>query len=155
RRATEGRHGLPERRFFLTVSRFAPEKNLSRLVRAFALYRRSTPDASAWDLVLCGDGPDADPVAQAIRDSGLAHSIQRPGFLQAGELTRWYAFASAFVHPSLMEPWGLVVNEAAACGLPLLVSERAGCSPTLVPDPPGTTGRTFDPRDEEAMAASL
>ena len=41
--------------------------------------------------------------------------------------------------PSLSEPWGLVVNEAASTGLPLLVSNRAGCAPTLVPDrEPGT-----------------
>jgi glycosyltransferase involved in cell wall biosynthesis len=79
----------------------------------------------------------------------------RPGFLQAGALARWYAFAAAFVHPSLMEPWGLVVNEAAACGLPLLVSERAGCAETLVPDPAGTSGMRFDPEDENALAAGL
>ena len=67
----------------------------------------------------------------------------------------WLAFASAFVHPSLLEPWGLVVNEAAACGLPLLVSDRAGCVETMVPDPPGTTGRRFDPRDELELTAAL
>ena len=73
----------------------------------------------------------------AVAASGFAGSIHRPGFLQAGELSRWYAFASAFVHPSLMEPWGLVVNEAAACGLPLLVSDRAGCVETFVPEGAG------------------
>jgi glycosyltransferase involved in cell wall biosynthesis len=54
-----------------------------------------------------------------------------------------------------MEPWGLVVNEAAACGLPLLVSDRAGCVETLVPDPEGTTGLRFDPLDEDEMTAAL
>jgi len=54
-----------------------------------------------------------------------------------------------------MEPWGLVVNEAAACGLPLLVSERAGCAETLVPDLPETTGRRFDPKDEDEIADAL
>ena len=86
---------------------------------------------------------------------GVAGAVHRPGFLQMDELPRWYAYASAFVHPSLMEPWGLVVNEAAACGLPLLVSDRAGCVATLVPDPPGTTGLRFDPADEPALAAAL
>ena len=47
--------------------------------------------------------------------------------------------------PSLSEPWGLVVNEAAASGLPLLVSSPAGCAATLVPEPEGTTGGRFDP----------
>ena len=67
----------------------------------------------------------------AVQASGCAHAIHCPGFLQSEELVRYYAFASAFVHASISEPWGLVVNEAAACGLPLLVSDRAGCADTL------------------------
>jgi glycosyltransferase involved in cell wall biosynthesis len=151
-----GRSGLPARPYFLAVSRFAPEKNLSALVEAYSRYRREARDpSSAWDLVLCGDGPAAAGVEAEVAASGFAGSIHRPGFLQAGALARWYAFASAFVHPSLMEPWGLVVNEAAACGLPLLVSERAGCVETFVPDAGATTGRRFDPRDVKALADAL
>src|SRR5262249_7394953 len=133
RRAPEGRRGLPAARYFLAVNRFVPEKNLPRLIAAFAEYRGHCRASRAWDLVLCGDGPGASEVDAAVQQSGCAGSIHRPGFLQADALPRWYAFASAFVHPSLMEPWGLVVNEAAACGLPLLVSDRAGCVETLVP----------------------
>jgi 1,2-diacylglycerol 3-alpha-glucosyltransferase len=154
RRSPDARRGLPDRPYFLAINRFVPEKNLNRLVEAFSRYRADAT-SDAWDLVLCGDGPGAEEVDRAIRSSGLAHAIHRPGFLQAEELSPWLAFASAFVHPSLMEPWGLVVNEAAACGLPLLVSDRAGCVETLVPDPPGTTGRRFDPRDELELTAAL
>ena len=155
RRTPGARAGLPSRPYFLAVNRFVPEKNLPRLVRAFARYRRAADPAAAWDLALCGDGPGAAEVEAAAIAGGVAGAVHRPGFLQADELSRWYAFASAFVHPSLMEPWGLVVNEAAACGLPLLVSDRAGCVETLVPDPPGKTGHRFDPADESALAAAL
>jgi glycosyltransferase involved in cell wall biosynthesis len=155
RRDPNVRQGLPDRPYFLAVSRFAPEKNLPALVRAYARYRRDAGAGTAWDLALCGGGPSADAVGAAVAASGFAGSIHRPGFLQAGELARWYAFAAAFVHPAVSEPWGLVVNEAAACGLPLLVSDRAGCAETFVPEGPGSTGRTFDPRDEEGMAAAL
>ncbi len=155
RNANSGRSGVPESPYFLAVNRFVPEKNLVRLVRAFARYREQAATEGAWELVLCGDGPNAGEVHDAIAASGYANVIHCPGFLQADELPRWYAFASAFVHPSLMEPWGLVVNEAAACGLPLLVSERAGCAETLVPDHGPPTGRRFDPRDEDLLAASL
>jgi glycosyltransferase involved in cell wall biosynthesis len=150
----EGRMGLPQRPYFLAVSRFVPEKNLARLVAAFASYR-STTGEDVWDLVLCGGGPGEAEVDAAIRASGVASSIHRPGFLQVDELSRWMAHASGFVHPSLMEPWGLVANEAAACGLPLLVSDRAGCAETLVPDPSGTTGRRFDPTSTGEMTAAL
>ncbi len=81
---------LPAARFFLTVCRFAPEKNLITLIEAFARYRRDGNPATAWDLVLCGDGPAAAEVAAAIERSGYAHAIHRPGFLQADGLTRYY-----------------------------------------------------------------
>jgi glycosyltransferase involved in cell wall biosynthesis len=149
-----GRLGLPDRPYFIAVSRFVPEKNLPRLVDAYARYRAATT-ATPWDLVLCGDGPDAGTVEAAIVRSGHGDSIHRPGFLQSENLPRWLAFASGFVHPSLMEPWGLVANEAAACGIPLLVSDRAGCAETLVPDPAGTSGRRFDPTSTEAIASAL
>lgn len=151
----DGRSGLPVAPYLLAVSRFVSEKNLPVLIEAFARYRRSVPEAGAWDLALCGDGPGAGEVRSAVERSGLANAIHQPGFLQADELSRWYAFASAFVHPSMLEPWGLVVNEAAACGLPLLVSNRAGCAETLVPDPPGFTGWRFDPRNVEQLAEAL
>ncbi len=155
RRAAEGRRGLPARPYFLAVSRFAPEKNLTGLIEAYARYRREASAETAWDLVLCGDGPAATEIESAVIASGFAGSIHRPGFLQAGALAHWYAFASAFVHPSVMEPWGLVVNEAAACGLPLLVSDRAGCVETFVPESGPTTGRRFDPRDILSMSSTL
>ena len=147
--------GLPGRPYFIAVNRFVPEKNLVTLVEAFASYRQEAKAANAWDLVLIGGGPGAGAVDAAVAASGLGGSIHRPGFLQGEELARWLAGAGAFVHPSLMEPWGLVVNEAAATGLPLLVSDRAGCVETLVPEPAGTTGRRFDPHDPAAITAAL
>ena len=80
-------------------------------------YRADAPAGMAWDLVLCGGGPGSEEVSGAIEASGLSHAIHRPGFLQAGPLARWLAHASAFVHPSRMEPWGLVANEAALSAL--------------------------------------
>jgi glycosyltransferase involved in cell wall biosynthesis len=150
-----GRWGLPEAPYFLTVCRFAHEKNLARLIRAFALYREQTDPGTAWDLVLCGDGPAAAEVGVTIANCGQSRVIHCPGFLQADALARYYAHAATFVLPSLSEPWGLVVNEAAASGLPLLVSARAGCAATLVPEPQGTTGARFDPFDLEDMTVKL
>lgn len=146
------RAGLPGRPYFLSVARFAPEKNLPALVRAFARSRIERPHD--WELVLCGGGPGDAEIAEAVEACGVEGAVHRPGFLQADALGRWYGHASAFVLPSTSEPWGLVANEAAACRLPLLLSERAGCAETLVPGP-GTSGLRFDPCDERAMAASL
>jgi glycosyltransferase involved in cell wall biosynthesis len=147
--------GVVDAPYFLTVCRFAPEKNLVRLIEAFARYRQRCQPGAGWDLVLCGDGPAATEIETAIANSGCPQAIHRPGFLQAEDLTRWYAHAAAFVLPSLSEPWGLVVNEAAACGVPLLVSSRAGAAATLVPAPEGTTGGQFDPLDRDEMTRKL
>jgi 1,2-diacylglycerol 3-alpha-glucosyltransferase len=151
----EGRQGLPAAPFFLTVCRFVPEKNLLRLVEAFARYRDQAGPDQRWDMVLCGDGPQAASIDEAIMRSGHAEAIHRPGFLQADALSRWYAHAGAFVLPSLSEPWGLVANEAASTSLPLLVSNRAGCAPTLVPEAEASTGAQFDPLNIEEMCQKL
>jgi len=155
RSVSDSRAGMPEKPFFLSVSRFVPEKNLVRLIEAFALYRDRADAGEAWDLVLCGGGPGADEVDEAIKQSNHAASIHRPGFLQADALSRWYAHAGAFALASVSEPWGLVVNEAAAAGLPLLVSERCGSAWTLVPDPEGTIGARFDPLNVDQIADKL
>src|SRR5690606_39375525 len=65
----------------------------------------------------------------------------------------FYGLAGAFVHASTTEQWGLVVNEAMAAGLPVLVSERCGCVPDLVRD--GENGFTFDPFDVEELAGLM
>jgi glycosyltransferase involved in cell wall biosynthesis len=155
RRSPEGRKGVPDRPYFLSVCRFAGEKNLPALIDAYGEYCRRVGRADAWDLVLCGGGPEELAVQQAVTRSGAGQGIHRPGFLQEEGLAPWYAFASAFVLASVSEPWGLVVNEAAASGLPLLVSDRVGSAGTLVPEPSGTTGMQFDPMRVEAIADAL
>jgi 1,2-diacylglycerol 3-alpha-glucosyltransferase len=155
RRVADGRISLPQVPYFLAVCRLVPEKNLIRLTKAFGHYHAQCDSHSAWHLVVCGDGPELSYLKQSIFASGLSSAIHLPGFLQANALPRWYAHAGAFVLPSVSEPWGLVANEAAASGLPLIVSTRAGCAPVLVPEPRGTTGSRFDPLDVDAMTTEL
>ena len=139
-------------RFFLASSRFVAKKNLLRLLDAYAGYRRQAgPDA--WHLVLLGDGPLRAAVASRIAGLGLAREIILPGFKQYQELPAYYGLASAFVHASTTEQWGLVVNEAMAAGLPVIVSERCGCAQDLVAD--GVNGFTFDPYDVEQLAGLM
>ena len=87
------------------------------------------------------------------RRADLAGAVVLPGFQQYDELPAFYGLASAFVHASTTEQWGLVVNEAMAAGLPVIVSERCGCAPDLVED--GVNGFTFDPQDVEELAGLM
>ena len=145
--------GLPEL-YFLSSARFIPKKNLLRLLRAFALYLDRVAaqglEDTVCDLVLLGDGPLRAELEVAILSLGLAGKVHLPGFRQIDELPTFYALAEAFIHPSTTEQWGLVVNEAMACGLPVLVSDRCGCAPDLIEN--GMNGYTFDPYDASALA---
>jgi glycosyltransferase involved in cell wall biosynthesis len=144
--------GAQSGRYFLASARFVPTKNLPRLLEAFARYRQAAgPDA--WPLVLLGDGPMRGELESARAAHGLATALVMPGFVQYAELPSYYGNAGAFVHASTTEQWGLVVNEAMACGLPVLVSERCGCAPDLVEE--GRNGHTFDPHDADALAGLM
>lgn len=106
-----------------------------------------------WSLVVLGDGPLRSDLCSLISDLSLQDSVLLPGFKQYDELPGWYARAGAFVHASTTEQWGLVVNEAMAAGLPVLVSNRCGCAPDLVQE--GVNGYTFDPTNVEQLATLL
>ena len=145
------RLGLPDR-YFMASSRFLPKKNLGRLVEAYANYR-SRSGAGAWGLVICGSGPGEDALRQQIGGLGVEADVMLPGFVQYTDLPAYYGLASAFVHASTTEQWGLVVNEAMAAGLAVIVSDRCGCASDLVTH--GVNGYTFDPERSDALAEAM
>ena len=76
------------------------------------------------------------------------------GFLNQTEMPAAYVATDCLVLPSdYGETWGLVVNEAMACGKPALVSDRVGCGPDLIT--PGETGALFPFGDVPALAAQI
>jgi glycosyltransferase involved in cell wall biosynthesis len=145
------RLGLPQR-YFLCVARFVAKKNLAGLIEAFAQYS-GRAGTEAWSLVLSGLGPLETELRARVASAGLESRVVFPGFLQVADLPACYGLASGFVLPSLSDQWGLVVNEAMAAGLPVVVSSRCGCVPELVRE--GENGFTFDPEDTAELAACL
>ena len=153
---------LPEN-YFLASARFIEKKNLSTLIEAYAEYRRrssafakATADKEIaakvpWDLVLLGDGPLRETLKSKLSTLNLNEHVHLPGFEPYDELPVFYALAKAFVHASTTEQWGLVVNEAIASGLPVIVSDRCGCVPELI----NGNGFTFDPTNEHELTARL
>ena len=142
--------GLPEN-YFLYVGRLAPEKNVQGCLRAYTDYRKR---GGTWSLVLVGDGPERATLERMCAERDLAGHVQFAGLKSARETTTYYAFAGCFLLPSSREPWGLVVNEAMASGLPLIVSNRCGCVEDLVEH--GSNGYLFDPaRDPELTDCML
>ncbi len=143
--------GLPER-YFLASNRFVAKKNLPGLLRAYAGYRQRAGEG-AWSLVMLGDGPLRQEVEELSRALGLGDWVSFAGFQQYDRLPVYYGLAQAFVQASSTDQWGLVVNEAMAAGLPVLVSRRCGCAEELVIE--GGNGWTFDPNDELSLAERM
>jgi len=144
---------LPEN-YFLASARFIGKKNLPRLISAYSVYVRKSKiknqKSKIWSLVLLGDGPLRETLNAQLSTLSLHDRVQMPGFIQYPDLPVYYNSAKAFIHASTTEPWGLVVNEAMASGLPVLVSNRCGCAADLVQE--GVNGYTFDPYNVEEIA---
>ncbi len=138
--------------YFIASNRFIEKKNLPRLIKAYANYQNKVGEAS-WHLVLLGDGPAREQIMSQIRDLGIGKWVLTPGFKQYSQLPSYYGLAKAFIHASTVEQWGLVVNEAMACGLPVLVSNRCGCARDLVQN--GKNGYTFDPFNVDELSQHM
>ena len=106
----------------LCVSRFAHEKNLALVIRAYVTMRRIRPDAK---LVLVGDGP----LAEELRRKNVGYVIA--GRKVNGELSRHYASADVFLFPSMSETWGNVTVEAMASGLGIVAYDYAAAREVL------------------------
>lgn len=141
-----------ERPYFLASARFLPRKNITGLLRGYARHQRAQPDA-APDLVVMGDGPERAAIEAEVAALGLGEAVHLPGFVAYNALPRYLAFATAFVHVPISEQWGLVVNEAMASGLPVIVSDACGCAPELVAGK--GCGTVVNAGDEEGLAAAM
>jgi 1,2-diacylglycerol 3-alpha-glucosyltransferase len=140
---------LPEN-YLLYVGRLAPEKNIDGLIAAFACYCEA---GGPWSLVLVGDGAERTRLEKQCVALGIAGRVRFIGLKNARETVPYYAFAGCFVLPSTREPWGLVVNEAMAAGLPVIVSQRCGCAEDLVT--PDGNGFVFDPTTPNQLTECL
>jgi len=140
---------LPER-YFLNVGRFVPIKGVMELLDAYA---QLDPHVRAQvGLVLVGDG---ELKAELTRKAALIQPgiVRFPGFLQKDRLPEIYALADAFIFPTLSDPWGFVVNEAMACGLPIIATNVAGCVADLVHD--GESGLIVPARNVRALSSAM
>lgn len=117
----------PDQPVVLTVCRLIEEKQVERLVDAFAMARAR----HRCSLLIVGSGPEEAHLRRRVDSLGLPN-VTFAGFLNQREIARAYASADVFVLPSRNETFGLVVNEAMNFRLPIIVSDKVGCAPDLV-----------------------
>jgi glycosyltransferase involved in cell wall biosynthesis len=135
---------------FLYSGKFIPKKHPLELLEAFRLALENSARES--HLLMVGDGELRARCEAFVTDHRLP--VAFAGFLNQTEIPSAYAAADCLVLPSDDgETWGLVVNEAMACGLPAIVSDQVGCGPDLVE--PGRTGAMFPFGNWEALATAL
>ena len=128
-------------RSFLYMGRYAAEKGLDTLVNAHNLYRETTNNP--WPLTCCGKGP----LASLFTGKPL---ITDRGFVQPHDQPAVYREHGVLILPSRYEPWGVVVAEAMATGMPVICSESCGAAVELLR--PYYTGLLF-PADNSVMLA--
>ncbi|MGO9862139.1 MAG: glycosyltransferase family 4 protein [Terriglobales bacterium] len=140
---------LPSR-FILFAGRLVAEKGVFDLLQAYAKLESGL--RSEVGLVFAGDGIAREELAQQAKriSPGM---ICFPGFAQREDLASLYALAETLVLPTHTDTWGLVVNEAMACGLPIIVSSVAGSSSDLVED--GWNGYVVPPRDPRKLSLAI
>lgn len=131
-------------RSFVYVGRFCDEKGIDVLVRAYQRYRQSSSDP--WPLRCFGAGPLASLL------EGV-DGIELMGFCQPEDLPAVLAGFGCLVLPSIREAWGLVVHEAGAAGMPVIVSDVAGASVHLVQD--GYNGYVFESENADVLARAM
>ena len=119
---------LPNR-FFLYVGRLIPPKGIFDLLEAYAGLKSEI--RSEVGLVFVGDGPAQTQLVERASDIHPGR-VQCFGFIHREQLPEFYALAEAFIFPTHTDPWGLVVNEAMACGLPIIATTVGGCVADLV-----------------------
>jgi 1,2-diacylglycerol 3-alpha-glucosyltransferase len=126
----------------LSCLRLLPRKNILGVLDVLK-------DLDGWTWTIAGDGPQLEEIERRIEALQLKERVRLAGHVDYNELPRVYSKADVYLQPSLVEPWGLAVNEAMACALPVLVSKACGCREE------GVNGYTFDPASPESLKSAL
>lgn len=136
---------------FCYVGKLETKKRILDLLEAL----KNLKNSSNYDLIhvlVVGTGELMETAQKIVSDNSLP--VTFAGFLNQSEIVQAYVASDCLVLPSdYGETWGLVVNEAMACGLPAIVSDRVGCGLDLVDS--GVTGEIFPFADTVALSKLL
>lgn len=133
----------------ICVARLVPVKNLDNLLRA---WQRVENAGANYELLIVGDGPEQAGLT-TIHEQLALTSVKFLGAVDNGSISGLYHKADALILASAWESWGLVVNEAMAAGLPVLLSEKVNAGESLLKE--GGNGYNFVPMDIDNMANAI
>jgi glycosyltransferase involved in cell wall biosynthesis len=138
----------PEQTVFVFSAKLVERKDPMTLLRAYA----QLPDRDRAAVLFLGDGVLRQPLETFAREHDLAN-VHFAGFVNQSELPKYYGMSDVFVLPSTYEPRGAVINEAMACGLPVIVTDRCGSIGDIVLE--GENAFVYPAVDANALAAAM
>ncbi|MBX7255302.1 MAG: glycosyltransferase [Candidatus Hydrogenedentes bacterium] len=150
RAETRARLEITTRHLILYAGNLLDLKGVPELLDAFALFSKQHSDAT---LLLVGSGNGEAGYREFCATHGITDRVRFEGFVAREELARYYAIADLLVLPSRSEIWGLVINEALACGLPVLATDVCGAAPDLLQD--GVNGYVVPSRNPRALCNAM
>lgn len=142
------RRGYPSK-IILYCGRLVPHKGISTLMEAFRAVSPELPDVG---LVIVGQGPEEGAIRDFCRNAGLKQ-VYLEGPQPYKRMPYYYSLADMLVLPTLSDPYGFVVMEAFACGVPAIVSRVAGVCEDLIVE--GETGFTVEPGDALGLGIKI
>jgi len=133
----------------LFVGELNERKGVRSLLRAFTKLK-SEREITA--LVVIGDGELKSELIQLVSNESMTH-ITFTGWISDEEKIKYYAIADLFVLPTLYDLCPLVLNEAMACGLPIITTTAAGCASDMIVE--GENGFIVEPQNEDALREAI
>jgi glycosyltransferase involved in cell wall biosynthesis len=138
----------PEQTLFVFSAKLVERKDPMTLLRAY----EQVPDRDRAAVLFLGDGVLHEPLETYARDHALGDA-HFAGFVNQSELPKYYGMSDVFVLPSTYEPRGAVINEAMACGLPVIVTDRCGSIGDIVLE--GENAFIYPAGDAGALSTSM
>lgn len=141
--------GIENGFILLYIGRLVKEKGLFTLLKAFKEIKKNYKDLA---LLLVGDGILKDSLKRYLKNNKI-EDVYFTGSVPNKEIPRYYAISDIFVLPSFYEPWGVVVNEAMASGLPIILSDKVGSGGDLLKE--GENGFSYKSDDSKELTSCI
>ena len=142
----------PNRPVILYAAKFLKRKRPNDLIEAFSRLIKNKKIRAPY-LVLVGDGNYREEVERQVKLLDIETSVRFVGFKNQSEMPRYYDLCDVFVLPSVLEPWGLVINEVMTAGRAVIASDQVGSAQDLIQQ--GENGLIFPAGDLIALTDSL
>jgi glycosyltransferase involved in cell wall biosynthesis len=149
RAALRRAHGVEARTVILYSGRLTELKGVHYLLEAYARLREEHADLG---LLIVGYGPKEGSLKQLCAAEGI-QDVHFVGHVDMAAMPKYYAISDLCVLPSLRDVWGMVINEAMACGLPVITTDKVGASADLVEN--GVNGYVVEAGDQTALLEAM